>query len=228
MKHNELVEIIENQTGEKPKQRELAEALNVGVAVIGKRAERNSSYNLDELLKIDEWFGTKYFEFDLFQATNTNQVVKNVIGKVQNNIEAAQDSFLVEYYPDVFGSCGAGGFVLSETNEFINIPKKIVQDYSRVKHYSVINAYGDSMMPYIHDKDLLVVQHYDGEQIRDNRVYVFRFKDSIFVKRLVLNITQLIIKSDNTKYKPMTVDLTANSDDIQIIGQIVGLMRNMG
>ena len=41
MKHNELVEIIENQTGEKPKQRELAEALNVGVAVIGKRAERN-------------------------------------------------------------------------------------------------------------------------------------------------------------------------------------------
>ena len=72
------------------------------------------------------------------------------------------------------------------------------------------------------------MQHYDGEQMRDNRVYVFRFKDSIFVKRLVLNITQLIIKSDNTKYKPMTVDLTANSDDIQIIGQIVGLMRNMG
>ena len=42
MKHNELVEIIENQTGEKPKQREIAEALGNSVSVIGKRAERNS------------------------------------------------------------------------------------------------------------------------------------------------------------------------------------------
>lgn len=227
MKHSELIEIIENQTGDKPKQREIAEALEVNVGVIGKRAERNSSYNLDELLKIDEWFGTKYLEFDLFQATNTNRVVKNVIGKVQNNLETMQDSFIAEYYPDVFGSCGTGSFVLSETNEFINVPKRIVQGYSKIKHYSVINAHGDSMMPYIHDKDLLVVQHYEGEQIKDNRVYVFRFKDNIFVKRLVLNITQLIIKSDNTEYKPITIDLTANSDEVQIIGQIVGLMRDM-
>lgn len=79
------------------------------------------------------------------------------------------------------------------------------------------------MQPYIHDKDLLVVEHYGGEQIRDNRIYVFRIGDNIFIKRLVLNINQLVIKSDNVQYQPIVI---TELDDVQIIGQIVGLMRS--
>lgn len=222
MKHNELVEIIENQTGEKPKQREIAEALGNSVSVIGKRAERNSSYDFNELSKINEYFGMKYFEFNLFESANTNRMIKNVLNKTTDD----NTSIMANYYPEIFGSCGTGTFVPAEYKERIHVPKHCIHNYSKGKNYSVINARGDSMQPYIQDKDLLIFEDYDGEQICDNRIYVFRYGDKIFVKRLILNINQLIIKSDNPapEYKTITIDLTENTN-IQIIGKFAGLMR---
>ena len=83
------------------------------------------------------------------------------------------------------------------------------------------------MMPYIQDKDELIVEHYDNEQIKDNRVYVFRLADKVFIKRLVLNINQIVIKSDNTMYEPIVIK-GQELDDFEIIGKIVGLFRRMG
>lgn len=102
--------------------------------------------------------------------------------------------------------------------------QKIVLDYSGFKKYSVINASGDSMQPQIKDKDRLIVEHWNGEQITDNRVYIFRFKDQIFIKRLVLNLDQIVVKSDNKEYQTRYIE-APQADDFQIIGKIVGLMR---
>lgn len=130
----------------------------------------------------------------------------------------------LDYYPEVFGSCGNGVFVLAERREKISLSKDSIANFSDCAYYSVINAYGDSMQPYIHDKDKLIVKHYDGEQIKDNSVYVFRYLDEIFVKRLSKNIDQIIIKSDNPIYDTRKIQA---SKDFQIIGQIVGLLREM-
>ena len=134
------------------------------------------------------------------------------------------DCIKIDYYPDVFGSCGSGSFVLSENKESFTVPKKNINNYSSCKEYSVINTIGDSMQPYLHSGDKLIVEHWRGEQIRDNSIYVFRYKDEIFVKRLSKNIDQIIIKSDNPVYDTRKINI---SDDFQIIGQIVGLMRDL-
>ena len=134
------------------------------------------------------------------------------------------DSVCINYYPEVFGSCGTGVFVLSERKETMSVSTKFIESYTPSKQYSVINAYGDSMEPTIKNQDLLVVEHYDNEQIIDNQVYVFRYGENIFIKRLVLNINQLIIKSDNKEYDPIKLTLD-NNTDIQIIGRIRGLLR---
>ena len=201
MKHNDIIGIIQQKTGRKALQREIADALDVPVNTIYSRSARNQEYRFDDIKRIENYFKI------------------NIVG-------GNEDEFAAEYYPDVLGSCGSGTFVLSESKEFINVPKKIVESYSSRKKYSVINAYGDSMSPSIRDGDLLVVENSENQHIRDNRVYVFRYGDKIFVKRLVLNINQLVIKSDNAEYKPITLDLNENTD-IQIIGLIVGLMRSM-
>lgn len=154
----------------------------------------------------------------------------------EDEINAIEDSYAVDlsisvgdcieldYYPDVFGSCGNGVFVPSEQKEKISLSKDSIQNYSNSAQYSVINAIGDSMTPYIHNMDKLIVKHWEGEQIKDNSVYVFRYLDEIFVKRLSKNIDQIVIKSDNPIYDTRKIPV---SKDFQIIGQIVGLIRKM-
>jgi len=219
VKHSEILKIITQNQGKQPTQPDIATILEKPVGTIKSRASKDLNYSVEEVKKLSEFYNINLFE------NNLENIKQNPINKRIDYFDKKEE-FVADYYPDVFGSCGSGTFVLSETKELINVPKKIVKSYSKIKKYSVINAYGDSMMPFIHDKDLLIVQHYENEQIKDNRIYVFRFDDNIFVKRLVLNINQLVIKSDNKDYQPITIELDKNTD-IQIIGQIVGLMRDI-
>lgn len=138
-----------------------------------------------------------------------------------------EDSLIIDYYPDIFGSCGNGIFALSPIKKQLIVPKKaFFTRFSPVKQYSVINAYGNSMEPFIFDRDKLIVEHYEGEQIIDNRPYIFCYKDEIFIKRLAKNVNQLVIIPENKMYD--TIKLTDNQlEDVNIIGQIVGLMRDL-
>lgn len=218
MRHSEILDNLQFLTKKKPTQQDLANALMVSINTIGSRAARDSEYSTEEIKTLNN-----YYNCDIFKAAYSDRN-----NTAQNNCIAQENIATIDadYYSDVFGSCGSGVFVLSEAKEKMQVPISIIEGFRKFKKYSVINAIGDSMQPFIHDKDLLVVEHYDGEQIRDNRVYVFRFGDKIFVKRLVLNINQLIIKSDNREYESITL-INAELNDIQIIGQIVGLMRGM-
>ena len=249
MNHNELLKTLQTFTKTQPKQKEIADALGVKIGVISTRASRNYEYNIGEIFQIGEYFGIskeemmktlvdKFIQDNSFYLKDANvidfQDKKKYIDSLSNEYASRklslikkQDAVDVDYYPDVFGSCGRGTFVLSEHKEKVSVPKRCIENYNFVKQYSVINAYGDSMMPYIQDKDELIVEHCNGEQIKDNRVYVFRHGDKLFIKRLVLNINQLIIKSDNTMYEPIVLK-DQDLEDFEIIGKIVGLFRRMG
>ena len=218
----ELQAELQKITTTKISQVDFANALGTTKSNISLRMKNNSVATLEEIKKI---------------VTSLNiQGAHNVINKLlakQNRLVTeyiSEDSMPVEniiemdYYPTVFGSCGNGTFVFSEHKEVIEIPRACLQSYSGFKHYSVINARGDSMSPYIIDNDKLVVEHWNGEQITDNRIYVFRFHDNIFVKRLVLNLDQIVVKSDNADYETRTIE-TTDADNFQIIGKIVGIWR---
>lgn len=154
------------------------------------------------------------------------QYLKTKYGSMlQSNIE---ETIPVDYYPEVFGSCGSGKFVMSEQKELIQVPKRLFKHFSSVKKYSVINAIGDSMSPNIHDKDRLIVEHWEGGQIKDNKVYVFCYKDEIFVKRLIKNIDEIIVQSDNPDpiYRPRYIE-KEEMNNVLIVGEIVGLMRDL-
>lgn len=163
-----------------------------------------------------------------FEIQKIDEAYKKEIQKTIQNISQQEESVPVDYYPDVFGSCGSGAFVLSERKEVVQVPKKLFTSFSPVKKYSVINAIGESMSPNIHDQDRLIVEHWEGGQIKDNRVYVFCYKDEIFVKRLVKNVDEIIIQSDNPDpmYRPRYIE-KEDMNNVQIVGEIIGLMRDM-
>ena len=204
---------LQNLTSIKITQAEIARALGVDPSSVSTRIKRNGELKQSEIEKLNKHFNTTIQNEKMEISQYFNDIVKN-------------DDIIADYYPDVFGSCGSGTFVLSETREKMTIPRRYFSSYSKFKTYSIINARGDSMTPYIQNRDLLIVEHWDGDQIWDNSVYVFRFGDEIFVKRLIKNIDQVIIKSDNEIY-PMRIIEGEKLNDFQIIGQIVGLMRDL-
>ncbi len=99
-------------------------------------------------------------------------------------------------------------------------------NYSDSKQYSMIYAKGDSMSPFIDNNDKLIVEHWENNQIIDNKIYVFCYKSEFFVKRLSKNVDEIIIKSDNPNYSIRTVK-NEDINDLHIIGQVVGIVRNI-
>ena len=91
----------------------------------------------------------------------------------------------------------------------------------------MINASGNSMSPTIDNGDKLIVEHWNGSQIQDNKIYVFCFNNEFFVKRLSKNLDEIIIKSDNPEYRVRTINgNTAN--ELTLIGKIVGVIKALG
>ena len=205
MRSSVLFESLQNLIGRKPSQNEIAKIIKTNQSTIANRVIRNSNFSDEEVELIEHVYN---------------------ISLRGNRIE--EESVAVDYFPEVFGSCGDGKFVLSEQKELIQVPKKFFSHYSPAKKYSVINAVGESMMPNIHPKDRLIVEHWAGEQIRDNQVYVFCYNNEIFVKRLIKNVDEVVIKSDNPDpaYRTRFIE-KSDMNNLLIIGEIVGLMRDM-
>ena len=201
-----------------PTQEELRQIIGLSQSAMSNRANRNSKFKKDEIEKLNA-----HFNIDLM-AVKKEYAKQHKKDELKQQIKPA--SIVIDYYPDVFGSCGNGNFVFSETTDLIDVPVNSIACYSAHKQYSVINASGDSMTPYIQHADKLVVEHWRGEQIVDNNIYVFRYIDNIFIKRLVQNVDQIIIKSDNKEYEPRYIDYE-NFENMQIIGKIVGLLREV-
>ena len=83
------------------------------------------------------------------------------------------------------------------------------------------------MSPTINNGDKLIVEHWNGEQIQDNKIYVFCFNSEFFVKRLSKNLDEIIIKSDNPDYRVRTINGSTISE-LKVIGKIVGAIKTLG
>lgn len=198
MKAKILKEKLIENLNKMPTAKVLATILRLGdEQAIYSRMKRDSEFSDEEIELLED-----HFAIDL--RGNTNCIKLN-------------------YYPDVFGSCGNGSMVFSETAEKIDVTKSLINNYSASNKYSVINARGSSMAPLIQNEDYLIVEEYKGEQIVDDDIYVFRYNDELFVKRLAKNIDQILVISENKQFENRVINLSENN--FQIIGKIVGLFR---
>ncbi|MCD8378590.1 MAG: LexA family transcriptional regulator [Candidatus Gastranaerophilales bacterium] len=204
MKIDEITEILRKKTGLPVNQSMLAKCLGVTRQSVSNRVKNNSRLTIIELEKIEKFFNIKIM-----------QKCENLTNMVN-----------VDFYPEVFASCGGGTVMFSDEKNVVELPKTLFSDYSPSKKYSMIYAQGDSMTPFIDNSDKLIVEHRNNEQIIDNKVYVFCYKSEIFVKRLAKNVDEIIIKSDNPNYS-MRYIKGEDMNDLQIIGQIVGIVRNI-
>jgi phage repressor protein C with HTH and peptisase S24 domain len=130
----------------------------------------------------------------------------------------------LDFYPDVFGSCGDGSMVFEETSEKLAVTKDVITNYSDKNSYSIISARGSSMAPRIEDNDKLIIQHNLNEQIIDDTVYLFRYNGELFIKRLVKNVDQIICISENPRFSDRIIE--PDKCSFEIIGKVIALLRD--
>ena len=205
MKLNELLELISQKTGYSVNQSMLADSFGVTRQTISNRIKNDSEVTVSELKKIEEFFNIRIF--------------------LGNNLLNDEVVFL-DYYNDVFASCGNGSIVFSEEKQRVSISPMFINNYSKQKTYSMVNATGNSMSPTIENGDKLIVEHWNDNQIQDNKIYVFCFNNEFFVKRLSKNLDEIIIKSDNPEYRTRTINGTTG-EELQLVGKIVGIIKSV-
>ena len=205
MRLDELITLITQRTGNYINQSALAESLGITRQTVSNRIKNESQVTVTELKKIEDYFGISLFN-------DSADVFENVIQ--------------MDYYTDVFASCGTGSIVFSDDKIKLPVSTLLIGGFSKQKTYSMINAAGDSMAPTIDNGDRLIVEHWNGTQIQDNKIYVFCFNNEFFVKRLTKNLDEVIIKSDNPEYRVKTISGTS-VNELLLVGKIVGVIKSL-
>lgn len=203
MKLDELLNLLSKKTSNYINQSHLAEALGVTRQTISNRIKNESQVTVSELKKIEEFFNI------------------NIFSNIEND-----DIIRIDYYTDVFASCGNGNIVFSDEKVSLGVSTQLINGFSNKKNYSIINASGNSMAPTIDSGDKLIVEHWNDGQIQDNKIYVFCFNNEFFVKRLSKNLDEIIIKSDNPEYRVRTINGTTVTE-LTLIGKIVGIIKSV-
>lgn len=211
MKHSEIIRSITRQKGYEPKNKDIANILGITPEAVRSRAFRDKEYSYSDVEKIEN-----YYKIGL---TNISFI---------DDIHDDSGEIIMDYYPDVLASCGNGTFEMSFMKEKIRVPKICIDQYLPFTKYSVINAFGDSMQPTIQNKDKLIVELLNNnDKIKDNNIYIFFYQEKIFCKRLVQNIDNIVVISDNPDKNiyPTSKIEREKMNDIKLIGRIAGLMR---
>ena len=204
MKLEELRNLISQKTGYSVNQSAIADSLGITRQTVSNRIKNDSQVTVSELKKIEDFFN---------------------ISLLNSNFSDDNIAYL-DYYSDVFASCGNGSIVFSEEKTKLPISTLLISNYSKNKTYSMINASGDSMSPTIINGDKLIVEHWQDSQIQDNKIYVFCFNNNFFVKRLSKNLDEIIIKSDNPDYRTRTIN-GSTENELILIGKIVGIIKTL-
>ena len=187
------------------RQKKKPKSLGITRQTVSNRIKNESQVTVSELKKIEDFFGITIFK--------------------ENQINDDSVTYL-DYYTDVFASCGNGAVIFSDEKEKLPMPTTLITGFSKQKTYSMINASGNSMSPTIENGDKLIVEHWNGEQIQDNKIYVFCFNNEFFIKRLSKNLDEIIIKSDNPEYRIRTIN-GSTVQDLILIGKIIGIIKSI-
>lgn len=208
MRYNALLDRLQNLINYRPSQKELGTILGIAQTSVSGRANRNSNFTDEELVKIEDWYAIAGLLTGSFYTKNDINV----------------EYVTLDFYPNVFGSCGVGCMVFDETSEKISVTKDVITNYSPSNQYSIISARGSSMSPVINDEDKLIIQHNVENQIIDDNVYLFKYNDELFIKRLVKNVDQIVCISENPRFQDRIIEPTA--ENFSILGKVVGLFRS--
>lgn len=201
-----------------------------------RNAYRDSKFSQDEFSEFVGIASSTYKSLETARAPLTIERINALKEKVDANPtwllygegpmfltdSSIKDTF-IPYYDDIHASAGFGALNGNiKEPEYIHLPQVLICECSRT-HTEAIRCSGDSMFPSLKDGDVMFVDR-NERALRDGEVYVVRFGDDLFVKRLFkLPGGKLVARSDNAKYPEFVLD----DEPFEILGRVIYKMERV-
>ncbi|RAZ62651.1 S24 family peptidase [Campylobacter hyointestinalis subsp. lawsonii] len=153
--------------------------------------------------------------------SHQNSVVSPInLKKSQNEIyiNIKEDTVYVPFFKDGAVSAGFGTEDFGNDCDFLPFKKqdlRLMFGAHSTANIGIIPCVGNSMQPTIEEGELVVFQQ-DNTQ-SEGAIYVVRFENELFVKRLKKRPLQLV--SDNKEYEPISL---GEFGEIEILGRVIG------
>jgi len=135
----------------------------------------------------------------------------------------------VRYYEDVYAAAGYGAInpENADVQEMV-IDIAFIQSIlgrRSVENLEIIKIAGDSMEPYIHDGETIMVER--TKNANNNNVVIARIGEEIYVKRLIKQPFTDWVKliSDNAQYEDIVIDSKDKLEQFEILGVVRGRLR---
>lgn len=114
-------------------------------------------------------------------------------------------------------------FTLNEIDRFI-----YVSDFftSKLACPFALRVNSNSMQPYINKGDLAIFDK-DFEGFEDGRIFLVRYKGNFFIKRILNNLNEIILKSDNNDYRDISIP-DFRLEHIDVVAKFHSLVRDEG
>lgn len=201
---------------------ELAEAVGVDAANISRlETGKQKQFSEQTLNRLAQALGVKVT--DLFTSLENESTVC-INSKSDSSARKDIDVYRVEVL-DVSASAGSGHIQGSDVIDVIHAieysnDQAVIMFGGRTSTgVKVINVRGDSMASTIEPGDLIFVDvninEFDGDGI-----YVFGFDGKVYVKRLQMIPDQLLVISDNPKYREWNIT-KENEHRFHIFGKVL-------
>jgi phage repressor protein C with HTH and peptisase S24 domain len=97
------------------------------------------------------------------------------------------------------------------------------KNYTNGYKYRCFEIKGDSMENLMESGDYVLCEKADKQALKDGIVYVFCTSEDVLCKRLEIAKTELILHSENPKYKPKTID----KQDFREIWRVIWIHRQV-
>lgn len=157
-----------------------------------------------------------YGQFPIYN--DSKEKIGQICQKYNLSDYVNDDSIAIPYFQETKASAG-NGRLNSENEEcdYIVLPKSLIKG----KKINAIKVDGDSMSPNI-KPDSIVLIDLEKKELINNAVFVLRYNDEVYVKRLEDIGDNILLRSDNISYST----ITAKKSDLFIIGQVVNTILN--
>jgi len=167
---------------------------------------------------------------DNAEKQGTIDELKSRIAQIEGGEESREVVDLI-YMEDVRAAAGGGAlnpdYPIGERIGFSPALIKIMAPGIKLDGLRMIKVHGNSMVPDLIDGETVIIDQGDhGRTFYDGAIYVVRFEDSIYVKRLTKTPGSKAVKllSANKDYEPIVVE-GVDLESMQVIGQVVAKIR---